>query len=87
MFVNNFFLKIWFTDLKYRTRGLYSFYVFSIVDVSLKFGGIILMLGGLYSREVCDRERVKLTRVRSTVQSGNCKRFGHQLFVVIPMTS
>ena len=46
------------------TRGLYSFYVFSIVGVSLKFGGITLMSGGLYSREVCDRERVKLTRVR-----------------------
>ena len=45
-------------------RGVYSFYIFSSVGFSLIFGGISLILCGLYLREVNVRERFILTRVR-----------------------
>ena len=46
------------------TRSLYYFYVFLTASIYLKFGGISLMLSGLYSREICSREMVNLMWVR-----------------------
>ena len=56
------------TAIPYRTRvrfnrGLYFIFVYQTVGISLKFGGIPLMLRGLFSREGYFRERVNLTRV------------------------
>ena len=55
-------LKTYRTCVRF-TSGLYSFFIYPTVDISLKFGTTTLMLCGLYSREVCGRERVNLTDV------------------------
>ena len=47
------------------TRGLYFIFVFKLyVGISLKFGDILLMLCGLFSREDYFPERVNLARIR-----------------------
>ena len=46
------------------TCGLYFIFIFQTVSISLKFGGIPLMLCGSFSREGYFRERLNLTRVR-----------------------
>ena len=38
------------------TRGLYFIFIFQIVGISFKFGGIPLMLCGLFSRGLFSRE-------------------------------
>ena len=45
-------------------RGLYFIFVYQTVGISLKFGGIPLMLCGLFSREGYSLEQVNLKRVR-----------------------
>ena len=64
--------SIWFQILIYRacarfTFGLYFIYVLKTVGICLKFGGIPLMLCGLYSREVYFQEMINLVDWRTAL--------------------